>query len=114
VTPPELYRHIPDDRAVWHPGGTARTTLDTDDHGDQPVVRVLLGFEPEDLGMMPLTQAFDLADELGLDLREEDAGTVRIYDHGKLAYEKDAKHGEARRLIRRATRKNDSDSPSRG
>jgi translation initiation factor IF-3 len=74
-------------------------------------VRVLLGFEPEDLGVMPLSRAFDLAAELGLDLREEDLGTVRIYDHGKLVYKEEAAHRDARRLIRRAPRENEPNPP---
>jgi translation initiation factor IF-3 len=83
------------------------TKLDTEGDGQERLVRVLLGFEPKDLGVMPLTRAIDLATELDLDVREEGLDIVRIYDHGRLVYGQQAERQEARRLIRRATRSTD-------
>ncbi len=76
----------------WHHGAATDTTLGSGDHGEERLVRVLLGFKPEDLGVMPASRAIELAAELDLDFREEDLGTFRIYDHAKLVYEQDVEH----------------------
>jgi hypothetical protein len=86
---------LPESALRCHHGTATDTTLGTGGHSQERLVRVLLGFEPEDLGVMPLSRAVDLAAELDLDFREEDLGTVRIYDHGKLTYEQDAEQPEA-------------------
>jgi translation initiation factor IF-3 len=57
-------------------------------------VRVLLGVEREDLGIMPIAQAHTLAAELDLELVDDDAHgdppVVRICDYAKMTYERRA------------------------
>ena len=68
------------------------------------LVRVLLGSEQEDLGVMPITDAHQLARQLGLGLQDRGDHTVHIYDHGKMVYEREAMRREAARTARRNRR----------
>ena len=93
-----------------HHGGTTKTSLDTDNAPEEQLVRVLLGTEPEDLGIMPISEAHALAAELDLELVEEDPNVepplVRICDYGKMTYEHTVRRREivreARQIIREA------------
>ena len=89
--------------------GLTKTALGTEDGPQERLVRVLLGSEPEDLGVMPVADAYQLADQLGLDLQDEGSQVVRIYDHGKLLYEREAAR-RARRIHR--TGQPDDEAPS--
>jgi hypothetical protein len=88
----------------WHHEGLTKTALGTEDGPQERLVRVLLGSESEDLGVMAIADAYQLAGELGLDLREEGNQTVRLYDHGKTAYEQEMARREAARTARRPRR----------
>ena len=88
----------------WHHERLTKTALGTEDGPQERLVRVLLGSEPEDLGLMPVADAYQLADQLGLDLQDEGSEVVRIYDHGKELYEREATRRQAARRGRQIRR----------
>ena len=64
---------------------------------------------------MPIADAYQLVSELDLDLVEDGPQTVRIYDHGRMAYAAEAARREAARAARwlRRTHRSDRLSPVR-